>query len=193
MNITRRDALMGATAAAAVTGLTVAPLAMKAAGVKMALAAAPGTAVSLDPEIDALVNELGKHCARLDENRVEVQAALQLIPADIREEYDAHPGGPACFPDYNREYAACGAEALDEENDKVCDRISDTEARIIQMPVRTLGGLLKKVRVAWHIAALDYDFDEVSPDLSGLPRLDDCVAIWAVLQDLERLAGGTRS
>ena len=31
MNITRRDALLGATAAAAVTGLTVAPLAMKAA------------------------------------------------------------------------------------------------------------------------------------------------------------------
>ena len=31
MNITRRDALLGATAAAAVTGLTVAPLAIKAA------------------------------------------------------------------------------------------------------------------------------------------------------------------
>ncbi len=38
MNITRRDALLGATAAAAVTGLTVAPLAFKAAGVKAALA-----------------------------------------------------------------------------------------------------------------------------------------------------------
>ncbi len=37
MNITRRDALLGATAAAAVTGLTVAPLAMKAASVKAAL------------------------------------------------------------------------------------------------------------------------------------------------------------
>ena len=41
MNITRRDALMGATAAAAVTGLTVAPLAIKAAGVKAALASEP--------------------------------------------------------------------------------------------------------------------------------------------------------
>ncbi len=36
--ITRRDALLGATAAAAVTGLAVAPLAIKAAGVKAALA-----------------------------------------------------------------------------------------------------------------------------------------------------------
>ena len=38
MQITRRNALLGATAAAVVTGLTVAPLAMKAAGVKAALA-----------------------------------------------------------------------------------------------------------------------------------------------------------
>ncbi len=38
MQISRRNALMGATAAAAVTGLTVIPLATKAAGVKAALA-----------------------------------------------------------------------------------------------------------------------------------------------------------
>ncbi len=38
MQITRRDALLGATAAAVVTGATTAPLAIKAAGVKAALA-----------------------------------------------------------------------------------------------------------------------------------------------------------
>ena len=170
MQISRRDALMGATAAAAVAGV-------------------PGAVQGGDPGIDALLDELRKHKARLDKNRVETQAALQLIPADIREDYDAHPGGPSSFPDYNREYVACGASALDEKADELCDRVSDTEARIIRTPVRTLGGLLKKVRVGWHIAALDYDFDETSPDLSELPRLDDCVLIWAVLQDLERLAG----
>ena len=41
MNITRRDALLGATAAAAVTGLTAVPLAIKAVGVKAALAGDP--------------------------------------------------------------------------------------------------------------------------------------------------------
>ena len=46
MNITRRDALLGATAAAAVTGLTVAPLAIKAAGVKAALAGDPVIALA---------------------------------------------------------------------------------------------------------------------------------------------------
>ena len=38
MNITRRDALLGATVAAVVTGAIAAPLAIKAAGVKAALA-----------------------------------------------------------------------------------------------------------------------------------------------------------
>ena len=97
------------------------------------------------------------------------------------------------FPDYHREYVACGAEALDEESDTVCDRISDTEARIIGTPARTLGGLLHKARVAWHIAALDYSFDEAHPDLSEVPRLDDCVFIWSALQDLERLTEGLPS
>ncbi len=37
MSISRRDALLGATAAAVVTGAATAPLAIKAAGVKAAL------------------------------------------------------------------------------------------------------------------------------------------------------------
>ena len=41
MSISRRDALLGATAAAVVTGAATAPLAMKAAGVKAALAGDP--------------------------------------------------------------------------------------------------------------------------------------------------------
>ncbi len=38
MSISRRDALLGVTAAAVVTGAATAPLAIKAAGVKAALA-----------------------------------------------------------------------------------------------------------------------------------------------------------
>ncbi len=41
MQISRRNALLGATAAAAVTGLTVAPLAIKSAAVKAALGGDP--------------------------------------------------------------------------------------------------------------------------------------------------------
>ncbi len=46
MQISRRGALLGATAAAAVTGLTVAPLAIKAATVKAALAGDPVVALA---------------------------------------------------------------------------------------------------------------------------------------------------
>ena len=59
MNITRRDALLGATAAAVVTGAITAPLAIKAAGVKAALAgddpiwAVLARARSLQEQIDA--------------------------------------------------------------------------------------------------------------------------------------------
>ena len=48
MIITRRDALLGATAAAAVTGLTAAPLAFKAAGVRAALAGDDPILAALD-------------------------------------------------------------------------------------------------------------------------------------------------
>ncbi len=195
MNLSRRDALLGATAAAVVTGAITAPLAIKAASVKAALGGEPiaAQATAQDPVIDALLNELRKHSTRLDEIRVETQAALQLIPAGIQAEYDARPGGPLQFPDYHREYVACGVEALDKECDTVCGRLSDIEAQIIGTPVRTLDGLLEKARVAWRIAAIDYEWDEACPDLSEVPRLDDCVFIWAALQDLERLAGEVTS
>ncbi len=46
MNITRRDALLGATAAAITTAATTAPLAIKAAGVKAALAGTSDPAIA---------------------------------------------------------------------------------------------------------------------------------------------------
>ena len=54
MNITRRDALLGATAAAVVTGAAVVPLAIKAAGVKVALAGDPAAVQGEDAELIAL-------------------------------------------------------------------------------------------------------------------------------------------
>ena len=46
-SITRRDTLRGATAAVVVTGAITAPLAIKAAGVKAALAGNPGARFAL--------------------------------------------------------------------------------------------------------------------------------------------------
>ena len=71
MNITRRDALLGATAAAAVTGAITAPLAIKAAGVKAALAGATeDPLVSLWRErqrLRAQLDRLSDQCTAIEE------------------------------------------------------------------------------------------------------------------------------
>ena len=95
---------------------------------------------------------------------------------------------------YNRHYKTSGARALDGQSDRVCDRINDIQAQIIQTPATTLCGTLSKARVAWHITAMDMQLDETDPDLDGqCGGLDDPVIIWSILQDLERLAQEARS
>ena len=55
------------------------------------------------------------------------------------------------------------ATAQSPRKDRTDVHISDIEIRIIKTPVRTLGGLLTKARVAWHITALDHELDELQP------------------------------
>ena len=73
-NITRRDALLGATAAAAVTGLTVAPLAMKAAGVKAALAGA------IEEPLVSLWQERARLRAQMDRISDQCTAIEKTLP-----------------------------------------------------------------------------------------------------------------
>ena len=187
MSISRRDALLGATAAAAVTGLTVAPLAMKAADVKAALAGA-------DPQIEALLVQLRAADARYDDLNARRHVALRLIPRAVEEARDAY-WCPAAAPQdvrdaYQRHYEASGLAALDDQSGPLLGKISDIEAQIMQTPATTLHGALSKARVAWHVTAAMEGLDETGPDLDGQEgRLDDPAFIWSILQDLERLAG----
>ena len=64
MNITRRDALRSATAAAVVTGATLAPLAIKAAGAKAALGG--GTSAAMESQF---TEECGAFRKRKKEKR----------------------------------------------------------------------------------------------------------------------------
>ncbi len=87
MNITRRDALLGATAAAAVTGLTVAPLAIKAAGVKAALAGDPVLALEREwlAQLDFIHNypdDSDEALNPLYERASEIERQLFLMPAE---------------------------------------------------------------------------------------------------------------
>ena len=148
MNITRRDALMGVTAAAAVTGLTVAPLAIKAAGVKAALAGDPVLALER-----------------------EWRAQLDFIHN---------------YPDDS-----------DAVLNPLYERATENERQLFLMPAESLQGVLTKLRV-WHYyyspcACADKPYDRVwwRGCLDNLPIAD--LGSVAVMQDLERLAGESRS
>ena len=182
MQISRRDAL-ATGAAVAVTGLTVAPLAMKAAGVKAALAGS-------DPQIEALMGRLQAANALYDDNCARYDAATAHIP-----DYPREIGvSQATMDTYNRKYEASGGKVLSEQGGAILRRITNIEVQIIQTPAKTLHGALCKARVVWHIMAESEGLDEKDPDLDGqYGRLEDPVFIWSMLQDLERLAGPVRS
>ena len=174
--------------------------ALVSAGAAMAVAGVPGAVLGdADPQFEALISQLRETYARLADIGVKRRDALGLIPTAIQEANKAYCRAGVPLPTdvtdaYNRHYEASGVKALDEESDKVCDRISDIEAQITQTPAMTLRGVLAKTRVAWHITAMDGGFDETDPDFDGnCCRLDDPVFIWSILRDLERLAEDARS
>ncbi len=81
MSISRRDSLLGATAAAVVTGATVVPLATKAAGVKAALAGEP--LLAMEREWNAIHKEL-------QERDGQWSRAYDRLPAWARGGEDQH-------------------------------------------------------------------------------------------------------
>ena len=85
MSISRRGALLGATAAAAVTGLTVATLAMKAAGVKATLAG-----VQVDEPLLAIEQEWFALDKELRERDGQWLRAYDGLPAWARGGKDQH-------------------------------------------------------------------------------------------------------
>ncbi len=82
-DMTRRDALLGATAAAVVTGAITAPLAIKAAGVKAALGGEPNP---LREGVQALVNEIRRD---LDPG---VKAGIHWALQQAADRLEALPG-----------------------------------------------------------------------------------------------------
>ncbi len=91
MQITRRDALLGATAAAAVTGLTVAPLSMKAAGAKAALAGDP--LLAMEREWLAFRHYCNNYPDESDEARDPLYDRLTDMELEIYETPATTPAG----------------------------------------------------------------------------------------------------
>ena len=165
MSISRRDALLGATAAAVVTGLTTAPLAMKAAGVKTALAG--------DPVID-LARQLNA-----------VWKAW-MSAQDVYEEA-AHRVGLTTFEaqEVSREL---GIEPLWQEEQRLKAQFWGLQARLLDMPATTPRGVLAKLRGFYHDGEIALMRAGDDPD-NDLP-VEFAASIY---RDLERLAKEART
>ncbi len=166
MNITRRDALLGAIAAAAVTGLTVAPLAIKSAGVKAALAGDP--VIGLARQLSAVWK------AWMTAQRVYEEAALAEIERRQRKGHEVR--------------WELGIEPLWQEEQRLKAQFWDLHARLLDMRAATPGGVLAKLGGFYHDA-------EIAEIMAGNDPYDALPAEWAasVYRDLERLAGGMQS
>ena len=166
MSISRRDALLGATAAAVVTGAATAPLAMKAAGVKAALAGDP--VIGLSEQLRAVWK-------------------AWMSAQNVYEEACHGVGLNTCFVshDARREF---GIEPLWQEEQRLKARFWDLHARLLDMRAATPGGVLAKLRGF-------YCDEEIAEIMAGNEPCDDLPAEWAasVYRDLERLAGAARS
>ncbi len=165
MQISRRDALMGATAAAVVTGTTAAPLAIKAAGVEAALAGDPAIGLS-----DQLRATWTAWCSAMDAH----EDACHRAGLTIFESREVH-----------REH---GIEPLWQEVEHRKARFWDLQARLLDTPATTTRGVLAKLRGF-------YGDGEIAIIMAGDDPTDDLPAEYAasVYRDLERLAGEARS
>ena len=169
MNITRRDALLGATAAAAVTGLTAVPLAIKAAGVKAVLV---GTS---DARIVALAEEHDRTLAEMDKTKDRwCDLLTEKLPPHLR-----HVDLLKSRPVFHLALEVCKdpeLKALGAAEDRLVERRREIIAQLSQTEARTLQGVCTKFRVAMRPG-----------HRSGCDLIDSAVA------DLECLAGEARS
>ena len=215
--LTRRDALLGATAAAVVTGAATAPLAFKAADVKAALAGEP--VIGLSEQLRAASEAWFSAIDAFEEatNRVGINDSYYSGLVSVET-----PDGRACWgaseikaaaedgrlhyrltPD-ERDAALAELERRQREYPKKCRELGieplrqarehwkaqfwDLQARLLDTPATTPGGVLAKLRGFYH------DAEIADMRTGGDPDTDLPVEFAAsVYRDLERLAGGMPS
>ena len=155
---------MGATAAAVVTGATVVPIAIKAAGVKAALAGEPVVALSQ-----------------------QLRAASEVWNSAIDAfEEAAHRAGCSCLvgQEVCREI---GIEPLWQEREHCKARFWDLRTRLLDTPAATVDGVVAKLRGFYH----DGEIADMRAGGDPDDALPEAYAA-SVYRDLERLAGESR-
>ena len=189
MKITRRN-MLAATAAAVTTSAIVTPLALKAAGVKAALAGDP-----VLPAYEAY-EAARLQCSAMSDYRLAiVEAAESGIPPEphrnrtyLELSYPEWEEGIAWREMRNRRVAARLGMDEDAFMDIHHDRVLLAYETVADIPAATFAGLLCQLRAWWSM----YE----GHTNTGVPKLDPEVIPWepqSVVQrlyhDLERLAG----
>ena len=194
MNITRRDALLGATAAAVVTGLTTAPLAIKAAGVKAALAGDP-----VLPAFEAYEAARLQAIAASDYRLAIVEAVEAEMPPEPHKgrtylelsEAEREEGAAWRRASNRRVTARLG---MDEDSfmDIYYDRTMLAYETVADIRPTTVAGLLCQVR-AWWSTYEGHRNTEVPKDDPEVSPWEPQSVVQRVYHDLARLAGGLPS
>lgn len=212
MQISRRDALLGATAAAVVTGATTAPLAMKAAlagdpviGLSEELRAASEAWFSAIDAFEDASHDVGFNIC-YDDGLVDVEtpdgrarwsaSEIRQAAEDGRRHHKITPEQrDAALAEIERRKREghevrreLGIESLHQEREHWEARYWDLQARLLDMPATTLRGVLAKMRGFYHDGEIVGIMAGNDPDNGLEPE-------WAasVYRDLERLAGAARS
>ncbi len=193
MSISRRDALLGATAAAVVTGLTTAPLAIKAAGVKAALAGDP--VLPAYEAFEAVRREYIATDNHIDTVRKAVDAEMPPEPHAGRGWLDLSDAERDEGAAWRQIHAHRVEDRLGVDEDDIMnvhhDRLWDGYHDLMDIQATTVAGLLCQVRAWW--AAYETVRDTEVPEPGPEDRIfDPQVLVQRLYHDVARLTGGMR-
>ena len=187
MQISRRDALMGATAAAVVTGAITAPLAIKAAlagdpvlPAYEAFEAARLEDIAISDHVYAVAKAVK---AEMPPEPHQDRTYLELSPAEQNEAY----GWRALY--CRRINARLGMDE-DDLRDVYRDRMELAYEALYDIQATTIAGLLCQVRAWWNARQVIRDAEVPKPEGS---TFDPEVIVQRLYHDVVRLSGGMPS
>ena len=193
MSISRRDAL-ATGAAAIVTGATVAPLALKAAGAKAALAGDP-----VLPAYEAFETARLKYIAISDHVYTVVEAVEAELPPEphfgrrwldlsVAERDEGAAWRRLC----NQRVSARLGMGEDDFLDVYMDRMNLAYFALADIQATTVAGLLCQVRAWWNVHETVRDTEVPKPDPEE-SAYEPKVIVRRLYHDIARLVGEARS
>ena len=188
MQISRRDALRGATAAAVVTGAVTAPLAFKAVNVKAALAGDPDAALlALCDRLDAALAALTEARRKHSEARSEAERTIPLEQPWLVGRDPAEQARKRAI--YKRHMEGHGLPALYREYCGLVTECGDLSADVLHTRAQTPAGIIRKLVLVPYGA----EDNALEAQWAVEHNEPDPVAfmVGSIRRDLERLSGGS--